>query len=140
MNSAQRLHELGQSLWLDNLTRKLLEGGTLARYVRDLAVTGLTSNPTIFDKAIADTSLYDEAIRGAARGRADEAIVFDLVLQDLARAAALFRTTFDASGGADGWVSLEVSPLLASDTKGTIAQVRALYARAAIPNLFIKIP
>ena len=140
MNSAQRLHELGQSLWLDNLSRDLLDSGTLARYVRDLSLTGLTSNPTIFDKAIAETPLYDETIRRAAGDPSVEAIVFDLALADLARAAALFRPAFDASGGADGWASLEVSPVLASDTKGTIAQVRALHARAAIPNLFIKIP
>jgi transaldolase len=141
MNNAQRLHDLGQSVWLDNLSRELLDDGTLARYVRDFALTGLTSNPTIFDKAIAHTPLYDDAIRRAGRaGRSDEAVFFDLALEDLGRAAALFRPAFDASGGADGWVSLEVSPLLARDTAGTIDQVRALHARASFCNLYIKIP
>jgi transaldolase len=141
MTVTQRLQELGQSLWLDNLTRELLQDGTLARYVRELSLTGLTSNPTIFDKAISKTPLYDATIRRAGSiGVTDEAIFFELALEDLAAAAALFRTRFDASGGADGWVSLEVSPLLAYDTAGTIAQVKALHSRANIPNLFIKIP
>ncbi|HTS20990.1 MAG TPA: transaldolase [Casimicrobiaceae bacterium] len=141
MNSAQRLHDLGQSLWLDNLSREILDDGTLARYVRDFSLTGLTSNPTIFDKAIRHTSLYDEAIRRAARdGASDEAIFFALALEDLRRAAELFRPAHGATGGEDGWVSLEVSPLLADDAAGTIAQVKALHQRAGIDNLFIKIP
>jgi len=141
MNNAQRLHDLGQSVWLDNLSRELLDDGTLARYVRDFALTGLTSNPTIFDKAIAHTPLYNDTIHRAGREcQSDEAVFFDLALEDLGRAAALFRPAFDASSGADGWVSLEVSPLLARDTAGTIDQVRALHARASFPNLYIKIP
>jgi transaldolase len=141
MKSTQRLHGLGQSLWLDNLTRELLDNGTLATYVRDLSLTGLTSNPTIFDHAIKQTGLYDESIRRAARrGRSDEAIFFELALEDLARAAALFQPVFDATNGADGWVSLEVSPLLANDTAGTIRQVQDLHDHARFPNLFIKIP
>ena len=141
MNAAQRLHALGQSLWLDNLSREILDDGTLARYVREYALTGLTSNPTIFDKAIRKTNRYDRSIEQAARGSAsDEAIFFELALQDLIRAASNFRPAFDATGGADGWVSLEVSPLLADDTAATIAQAKALHARAECPNLFIKIP
>jgi transaldolase len=141
MNAAQRLHALGQSLWLDNLSREILDDGTLARYVREFALTGLTSNPTIFDKSIRKTNRYDRSIEQAARGSgSDEAIFFELALQDLIRAAGNFRPAFDATGGADGWVSLEVSPLLADDTAATIAQAKALHARAECPNLFIKIP
>jgi len=141
MTSTERLHSVGQSLWLDNLTRELLRDGTLARYIRELSLTGLTSNPTIFDNAIGKTPLYDETIRRAAgAGRSDEAIFFELALEDLGQAAELFRPAFEASGGSDGWVSLEVSPELAYDTAGTIAQVKALHARTRIPNLFIKIP
>ena len=141
MTNTERLHILGQSLWLDNLTRELLTEGTLARYIRELSLTGLTSNPTIFDKAIGKTPLYDETIRRAAgAGRSDETIFFELALEDLGQAAELFRPAFEASGETDGWVSLEVSPLLAYDTQGTIEQVKALHARAQIPNLFIKIP
>jgi len=141
MTNTERLHDLGQSLWLDNLTRELLRDGTIARYIRDLSLTGLTSNPTIFDKAIANTPLYDETIRRAGgSSRTDEAIFFELALEDLGRAAELFRPAFDASGKRDGWVSLEVSPLLAYDTDATIEQVKALHARTRIPNLFIKIP
>ena len=141
MNAAQRLHALGQSLWLDNLSREILDDGTLARYVREYALTGLTSNPTIFDKAISKTDRYDRSIEQAARGSgSDEAIFFELALQDLIRAASNFRPAFDATDGADGWVSLEVSPLLADDTAATIAQAKALHARAECPNLFIKIP
>ena len=141
MNAAQRLHALGQSLWLDNLSREILDDGTLAKYIREFALTGLTSNPTIFDKAIRKTNRYDRSIGEAARGAvSDEAIFFGLALQDLIRAAGIFRPAFEASGGADGWVSLEVSPLLADDTAATIAQAKALHARAACPNLFIKIP
>jgi transaldolase len=141
MKSTQRLHGLGQSLWLDNLTRELLDKGTLAGYVRDLSLTGLTSNPTIFDAAIKHTGLYDETIRRAARkGKSDEDIFFELAMEDLAKAAALFKRAFEASHGVDGWVSLEVSPLLANDTAGTIRQVQQLHGRSGFPNLFIKIP
>ena len=140
MNAAQRLHQLGQSLWLDNLSREILDDGTLDRYIRDLALTGLTSNPTIFDKAIRNTHRYDRSIGEPGRALSDEAVFFELALQDLTRAASLFRPAFDASAGTDGWVSLEVSPLLADDTKATLEQAKALHARAACPNLFIKIP
>jgi transaldolase len=140
MNAAQRLHELGQSLWLDNLSRGILDDGTLDKYIREFALTGLTSNPTIFDKAIRNTHRYDRSIIQPDRAMSDEAIFFALALEDLIRAAALFRPAFEASRGADGWVSLEVSPLLADDTRATIEQAKALHARAACPNLFIKIP
>ncbi len=136
-----KLHDLGQRLWLDNITRELLASGTLARYITELSVTGLTSNPTIFEHAIGGGSSYDDAIRElAALGLSDEGIFFELALQDLRQAADLFRPAFDASDGVDGWVSLEVSPLLAGDTAGTIRAAAQLHARAARPNLFIKIP
>jgi transaldolase len=135
------LHELGQSLWLDNITRDLVTSGTLERYIDELSVTGLTSNPTIFDHAIKGSAAYDEAIRaGRAKGRSGETLFFDLALDDLTRAADLFRPTFERTCGVDGFVSLEVSPLLAYDTATTIAAAKALHARAARPNLFIKIP
>jgi len=141
MKSTQRLHGLGQSLWLDNLTRELVDTGMLASYVRDLSLTGLTSNPTIFDAAIKHTGLYDETIRRAARkGKSNEDIFFELALEDLAKAAALFRPALDATDGADGWVSLEISPLFANNTAATIRQVEDLHGRAGFPNLFIKIP
>ena len=141
MKPTQALHALGQSLWLDNITRTLLNDGTLARYIRDLDITGLTSNPTIFEHAIGKSDAYDEAIAKLAKeGRSGEALFFELALQDLTRAAALFRPVFDSTQGADGWVSLEVSPLLAHDGAGTIAAAADLHARAACPNLFIKIP
>jgi len=141
MNPTRRLHELGQSLWLDNITRELLASGTLARYVRDCSLTGLTSNPTIFDKAIGDSDAYDEAIRRRSReGESGEALFFQLALEDLRRAADLFRPAFDASGGLDGWASLEVSPLLADDRAGSIAAAARLHQLAERPNLFIKIP
>ena len=141
MNAAQRLHDLGQSLWLDNISRGLLVSGTLQRYLRDFAVTGLTSNPTIFDHAIRNTSFYDDAIRDqAAAGKSAEALFLDLALEDLTAAADLFRPIHDATGGVDGWVSLEVSPLLADDAAGTVREAVRLHARAQRPNLFIKIP
>lgn len=141
MNATQTLHQLGQSLWLDNITRTLLDDGTLARYIRDFAITGLTSNPTIFEHAIGNSDAYDEAIgRKAREGKSGEALFFELALEDLTRAADLLRPIFDATGGVDGWVSLEVSPLLAHDAAGTIAAAADLHARAARPNLFIKIP
>jgi transaldolase len=141
MNATHMLHEQGQSLWLDNITRDLLDTGTLARYIGELSVTGLTSNPTIFDHAIKNSSAYDAAIRKKVReGKADEELFFDLALEDLTRAADLFRPIWDRTRGVDGWVSLEVSPLLAHDTPSTIAAAKTLHARAGRPNLLIKIP
>lgn len=136
-----KLHDLGQRLWLDNITRQMLKTGTLKRYITDLSVTGLTSNPTIFEHAINNGSEYDCTIQKlVARGLPEEDIFFELALDDLTQAADLFRSTFDASGGVDGWVSLEVSPLLAHDTASTIKAAAQLHARAARRNLFIKIP
>jgi len=141
MNSTRQLHELGQSLWLDNITRGLLTSGTLSRYIRDFAVTGLTSNPTIFDHAVKDGDFYDDAIREKAlAGESGEALFFELALEDLIRAADVLRPIHDATGGVDGWVSLEVSPFLADDTACTIEAAAQLHARAQRPNLFIKIP
>ena len=141
MKATQQLHDLGQSLWLDNITRDLLDSGTLKRYIDELSVTGLTSNPTIFDHAIKNSTAYDAPIREKLRkGRSGEALFFDLALEDITRAADLFRPVHDRTNGVDGWVSLEVSPLLAHDTASTIAAAKDLYARAARPNLFIKIP
>ena len=141
MNPTTELHKLGQSLWLDNITRDLLVRGTLQRYVRDFAVSGLTSNPTIFDHAIRNTNLYDDAIRAAsACGRSAEALILDLALEDLTEAADLFRPIHDATAGLDGWASLEVSPLLADDAAATVRETVQLHARARRPNLFIKIP
>jgi transaldolase len=141
MNATQQLHDLGQSLWLDNITRALLTSGTLGRYIKEFAVTGLTSNPTIFDHAIKNGDVYDGAIRKKAdEGKSGEALFFELALEDLMQAADLFRPIHDATGGVDGWVSLEVSPLLADDTAGTIQAAARLHARAQRPNLFIKIP
>jgi transaldolase len=132
---------VGQSLWLDNITRDLLNSGTLKRYIDELSVTGLTSNPTIFDHAIKNSAAYDAAIREElAKGKTGEALFFDLALDDLTRAADLFRPVHDRTNGVDGWVSLEVSPLLAHDTASTIAAAKELSARAGRPNLFIKIP
>jgi transaldolase len=141
MNATQQLHELGQSLWLDNITRGLLASGTLSRYIGDFAVTGLTSNPTIFDQAIKGAGLYDQAIRDkAAEGKSGEDLFFELALEDLRQAADLFGPVHDATGGVDGWVSLEVSPLLADDTAGTLRAAGQLHTRARRSNLFIKIP
>ena len=141
MKATQQLHDLGQSLWLDNITRGLLTSGTLGRYINDLSVTGLTSNPTIFEHAIKDADFYDDAIRQRAlAGESGEALFFELALEDLTQAADLFHPIHDATGGVDGWVSLEVSPLLADDTAGTIKAAARLHARAQRSNLFIKIP
>ena len=141
MNAPQQLHDLGQRLWLDNITRALLTSGTLSRYIAEFAVTGLTSNPTIFDHAIKSGDFYDEAIRKKTlAGMSGEALFFELALEDLICAADLFCPIHDATNGLDGWVSLEVSPLLADDTAGTIKAAAQLYARAQRPNLFIKIP
>src|SRR6266700_1036439 len=141
MKATQLLHDMGQSLWLDNITRDLLDGGTLRRYIDDLSVTGLTSNPTIFDHAIKNSTAYDAGIREKmAGGKSGEDLCFELALEDLTRAAALFRPIWDRTDGVDGWVSLEVSPLLAYDTARTLAAAKSLHARAARPNLLIKIP
>lgn len=140
MNPMQGLHALGQRLWLDNITRELLDGGGLARYIRDFAVSGLTSNPTIFEKAIKGSSAYDATIRSQAPGATAEQVFEALAVEDLKRAAALFLPLFEASGGADGWVSLEVSPLLARDADSTLAEAKRLHARVGMPNLFVKIP
>ena len=141
MKATETLHDEGQSLWLDNITRDLLESGTLVRYIDELSVTGLTSNPTIFDHAIKNSSAYDAAIRKKVReGKSGEELFFDLALEDLTRAADLFRPIWDRTHGVDGWVSLEVSPLLAHDTASTLAAAKTLHARAGRPNLLIKIP
>jgi transaldolase len=141
MNPTMQLNRAGQSLWLDNITRDLLTSGTLQRYIDDLAVTGLTSNPTIYDKAIGGTASYDDAVRSAsARGASGDEIFFDLALDDLTRAADLFRPVHDRTGGVDGFVSLEVSPLLAYDSAATAREAARLHRLAGRPNLFIKIP
>ncbi len=141
MKATQLLHNLGQSLWLDNITRDLLTTGTLKRYIDELSVTGLTSNPTIFDHAIKKSSAYDASIRKKLKeGKSGESLFFDLALEDLTRAADLFRPIHEKTNGVDGWVSLEVSPELAYDTAKTLAAAKALHARAGRPNLFIKIP
>src|SRR5712672_614964 len=141
MNATRTLHDLGQSLWLDNITRGLLRTGVLRRYIDEWSVTGLTSNPTIFDHAIKNSKDYDEAIKNKlAQGKSGEKLFFELALEDLTEAADLFRPVYDRTCGVDGWVSLEVSPLLAHDTKSTIAVAKDLHARARRPNLLIKIP
>lgn len=141
MKATEQLHQAGQSLWLDNITRGLLEKGTLARYLTDYSITGLTSNPSIFDKAIEAGPDYDTDIAAhKASGASDEQVFFELALTDLRRAADLFAAIHQRSDGVDGWVSLEVSPLLARNTKATITQASELHTKAARPNLFIKIP
>jgi transaldolase len=139
--ATRKLHELGQSLWLDNITRALLTSGTLGRYIEEFSISGLTSNPTIFEHAIKNGSDYDTSIRQkAAEGKSGEALFFELAIDDLRWAADLFRAIHDRTNGVDGWVSLEVSPALVRDTAGTLAAARDLHARAGRPNLFIKIP
>jgi transaldolase len=141
MKPTRTLHNLGQSLWLDNITRELLNSGTLQRYIDELLVTGLTSNPTIFDHAIGNSTTYDEDIsKKVSSAKSGEDLFFGLALADLTRAADLFRPVFDRTDGIDGWVSLEVSPLLAHDTNNTLAAARDLHKRGGKPNLFIKIP
>jgi transaldolase len=141
MKATQQLHDLGQSIWLDNITRDLLTSGTLKRYIDEVSVTGLTSNPTIFDHAIKNSTSYDAAIREKLKeGKSGERLFFELALDDLTRAADLFRPIRDQTNGVDGWVSLEVSPLLAHDTASTLAAAKDLHTRARRPNLFIKIP
>jgi transaldolase len=139
--NTQQLHAVGQSLWLDNISRQILADGTLAHYISELSVTGLTSNPTIFEKAIGEGAFYDSAIADLAhQGLSGEQLFFALALQDLRQAADLFRSVHDATAGIDGWVSLELSPLLADDTAGSIEAAKRLHAAAERPNLFIKIP
>ncbi|TAM64565.1 MAG: transaldolase [Rhodanobacter sp.] len=141
MKATRQLHDLGQSLWLDNITRSLLDDGTLARYIAEDSITGLTSNPSIFDAAIGGGDAYDAAIHAKTlAGLAGEQLFIELALEDLRRAADLFRPVFDASGHVDGWVSMEVSPLLAADSAGSIAAARQIHAQADRDNLFVKIP
>jgi transaldolase len=141
MTTTQELHKLGQSLWLDHITRGILDDGTLKRYIDELSVTGLTSNPTIFDEAIGGSSLYDQSIRQKARGGlSGETLFVELALEDLRRAADLFRPEFERTRGIDGWVSMEVSPLIASDTKATIEAAKRIHQLADRPNLYVKIP
>jgi transaldolase len=141
MKATEQLHTLGQSLWLDNITRDLLTSGTLQRYIDELSVTGLTSNPSIFDHAVTHSKAYDdEIVRQADAGKAGEALFFELAIQDLSKAADMFAPIHQRTAGVDGWVSLEVSPLLAHDTAKTVADARSLHAKAGRSNLFIKIP
>jgi transaldolase len=141
MKPTKQLHDLGQSIWLDNITRDLLDNGTLERYIKEFSVTGLTSNPTIFDHAIKNSSAYDADIRSKPASRASvETLFFELALADIKRAAALFRPIHDQTNGVDGWVSLEVSPLLANDSANTLRAAEQLYVRSGLGNLFIKIP
>jgi transaldolase len=141
MKATQLLHNLGQSIWLDNITRDLMTTGALEQYIQDLSVTGLTSNPTIFEHAIKNSKSYDAAIlKKLKEGKSDEVLFFELALDDLTKAADLFRPIYNRTNGVDGWVSLEVSPLLAHDTGKTLAAALELHAHAARPNLFIKIP
>src|SRR5438067_7468778 len=141
MKATQELHDLGQSIWLDNITRDLLKSGKLKRYINDLSVTGLTSNPTIFEQAIKNSPSYDSPIRKKlASGKSGEELFFELAMEDLTRAADLFRPIHERTNGVDGWVSLEVSPLLAYDTASTLAAAKELFAQANRPNLLIKIP
>jgi transaldolase len=141
MSNTKNLHDLGQSLWLDNITREILDNGTLRRYVEQFSVTGLTSNPTIFDEAIGKTAAYDKGIRQKAQaGMSGESLFVELALEDLRRAADIFRPEFDRTQGIDGWVSMEVSPLLANETKGTIEAALRIHKQAGRPNLYVKIP
>ena len=141
MNKTRLLREIGQSLWLDNITRKLLDNGGLRAYIDEYSITGLTSNPTIFDEAIGDGDAYDDGIRTKSKaGKSGEALFIELALEDLRRAADLFHPAFNASGGIDGWVSMEVSPLLANNTQGSIDAAAKIHGQADRPNLFVKIP
>jgi transaldolase len=141
MKATQQLHDLGQSIWLDNITRTMLDDGTLARYIADYSVTGLTSNPSIFEAAMAEGDAYDEGIKAKSQaGLSGEALFTELALEDLRRAAKLFKPIFDATGQVDGWVSMEVSPLLAADTAGSLDAARQIHDQGNCPNLFVKIP
>jgi transaldolase len=137
----EALHDLGQSLWIDDITRDMLDSGTLKTYIDDFSVTGLTSNPTIFDNAVSKSDSYDPEIKRLSKaGYMGEALFFELALQDLSRAADLFLPVHERTATVDGFVSLEVSPLLAYDTEATVGEAKRLFARAHKPNLFIKIP
>jgi transaldolase len=141
MKATQLLHNLGQSIWLDNITRNILDDGTLKRYIDEFSVTGLTSNPTIFDHAMSKSAVYDTAIREkSSEGKSGEALFFELALEDISRAADLFAPIHEQTDGVDGWASIEVSPLLAYDSAGSLAAAKDLHARAGKPNVFIKIP
>ena len=141
MTNTQQLHDLGQSIWLDNISRPLLDSGGLRGYIDHFSVTGLTSNPTIFDHAIGDTGAYDDSIRDKARaGQRGEELFMELALEDLRRAADLFRPAYDATDGIDGWVSMELSPLLVNDTARSIDAAARIYQQADRRNLFVKIP
>ena len=141
MTTLKRLHDGGQSIWLDAISRDMLRDGTLAHYIRDFSVTGLTSNPTIFQRFVASTNRYDYEIRKRLeQGVSAERLFFEFALQDIVDAADLLRPIFDATGGVDGFASIEVSPTLTDDTEGTIAEGRALFARADRPNVLIKVP
>jgi transaldolase len=141
MNRTRQLHDLGQRLWLDNITREILDNGILRRYIDEYSITGLTSNPTIFDRAIGGSAAYDRGIRDKANaGQSGEALFVEVALEDLRRAAALFRPVFDATDGVDGWVSMEISPLLANDTPGSIEAAARIHRQADRPNFFVKIP
>jgi transaldolase len=141
MNPTKELHDLGQSLWLDNITRTMLDDGTLAKYIKQFSITGLTSNPSIFDSAIGDGDAYDAAVREKKKsGLDDEKIFTEIALEDLRRAADQFKPVFEQTKHVDGWVSMEVSPLLASDTKGSIDAAKQIHQLAQRDNLFVKIP
>jgi transaldolase len=140
MTTLQHLRELGQSLWLDSISRPMLDDGRLQRYVTELGVTGLTSNPTIFDEAIATGAYSQDIARKSRQGKSGEALFTELALDDLRRAAELFRPAFDATSGVDGWVSMELSPLLAADTAGSVRAAAEIHRMAGLPNLFVKIP
>ncbi|MBV8842349.1 MAG: transaldolase [Bryobacterales bacterium] len=141
MKATQLLHNLGQSIWLDNITRDMLDSGTLKRYIDEFSVTGLTSNPTIFDNAIKNSRLYDDDIRDRlAKGKSGEDLFFEVAMEDIRRAADLFRPVHDRTNGVDGWVSLEVSPLVAYDTAASLRMAKDLYGRVQRQNVYIKIP
>ena len=141
MNRTEQLQDLGQSLWLDNITREILNDGTLRRYIDEFSITGLTSNPTIFKQAIENTNAYDVDIcEKSGAGQSGETLFVELALEDLRRAADMFAPVFDASGGVDGWVSMEISPLLATDTVGSIEAAARIHQQGDRPNLFVKIP
>ena len=140
MSTIQYLRELGQSLWLDSISRQMLDDGRLRRYVDEFGVTGLTSNPTIFDEAIGSGAYDEDIARKSREGKSGEALFTELALADLRRAAELFRPAFERTAGIDGWVSMELSPLLAADTAGSVRAAARIHEAAAIPNLFVKIP
>jgi transaldolase len=140
MNATQHLHDLGQRLWLDNISRRHLDDGILQAYIAEYALTGLTSNPTLFEHAVGSSAAYDATIVASPRDAGAEVVFVALALEDLGRAADLFRPIYDTSGGLDGWVSMEVSPLLAYDAAATVQAAKAIHAQAGRPNLFVKIP